>query len=361
MSLDQQWQAVHMIVPTLYPHDGIGGHVLRTAEAQRKLGRRCEIFVEVPHPATAATCHRIEELDGFVDDAARTALVFQSGSGSSLPRHVIGRPESLIVHHHGITPMELLSAWSTESIGALTLGRRQLEELAAAATLGIGTSAHTADELRRAGFDNPKVSPPLLPPARAGRPAARVASKSPVVLFVGRITPSKAQHDLVEALAVLRLAIPAATLSLVGADAVPSYRTALNRLIASLGLEEAVTITGEVSDSDLDGHYRDADVLCCLSDHEGFGMPLIEAMNRGLPVVAHAVAAVSETVGAGAMLLETKEPDVVATALERCLTDQPLREAMVKAGHRRSEALSPRTVAAHFESLLGDLAETQGR
>ncbi len=106
------------------------------------------------------------------------------------------------------------------------------------------------------------------------------------ILFVGRIVPSKAQHELVKALwAYRRLYDPKARLHLVGGTSSFAYTKALQEFVDDLGLSAAVRLPGEVSDAALAAYFGAADVYLSLSAHEGFGVPLVEAMVAGVPVV----------------------------------------------------------------------------
>ena len=350
------WDGVHVFVPTVYPRDGIGGHVERTVLAQRARGRKSEIFVESMHPETADRCHHVSELDANITPGERNVFIFQTGGGSKLPSILMARPEPLVVYHQGLTPIELMSPWSMESIGALTSGRRQLEDLAKRADLGIGSSRHNADELDTLGFVRTAVAPVVLDISTEATPASAVGD-DPVVLFVGRITPNKGQHDLIEAFAVVHARMPRCTLRLVGGVATPAYQHSLERLVESLGLVDAVTFVGDVSDEQLRAEYASADVFTSMSDHEGFGMPLVEAAAAGVPVIAYAVAAVPETVGSGGILLESKTPALVATAIERVLTDHTLRRDLVSAGHERIAELSSENAVDALDRALAELSD----
>ena len=155
-------------------------------------------------------------------------------------------------------------------------------------------------------------------------------------LFVGRLAPNKCQHDLIKALAAYRrLYDPQARLHLVGGSSSNAYRTALEAFVDHLDLGEAVFLHGGVSPGALVAHYRAADVFVCLSEHEGFCVPLLEAVHHRLPVVALAEAAVPETVEGAGVLLPAKEPARVAAAVHRVLGDPDLRAALVVAGTAR--------------------------
>ena len=137
-----------------------------------------------------------------------------------------------------------------------------------------------------------------------------------------------------------RLHDPHARLTLVGGQSAGEYWRALHRLAADLGIADAVTFTDVVSHAELLACYRTADVLLCLSEHEGFNVPVLEAMHFDVPVVAYAAGAVPDTVGDGGLLLTDKDPLVVATAVERLRSDPSLRTRLVDAGRRRVEHFS---------------------
>src|SRR5207248_9656296 len=152
----------------------------------------------------------------------------------------------------------------------------------------------------------------------------------------GRLAPNKAQHDLIKALAAYRrLYDPRARLHLVGTSSSESYRTALVAYADALDLVDAVEFTGSVSDGELAAHYRAADVFVCVSEHEGFCVPLLEAMHHRVPIVAYSAAAVPETVGDAGVLLDAKDAYTVATAVHRVVTDNELRAQLIEAGIER--------------------------
>ena len=114
----------------------------------------------------------------------------------------------------------------------------------------------------------------------------------------------------------------------------------------------AVELTDTISHEEKLACYRAADVFVCLSEHEGFKVPVVEAMHFGIPVVAFASSAVPETVADAGLLLGDKDPFVVATAVDRVLRDRPLREELVEAGRHRADDFSLERTSAHLLELL---------
>jgi glycosyltransferase involved in cell wall biosynthesis len=126
----------------------------------------------------------------------------------------------------------------------------------------------------------------------------------------------------------------------------------LRASIAALGLGDSVRMVGSVSAAVLAAHYRTADVFVCLSDHEGFCVPLLEAMHHRLPIVAFAATAVPETLGNGGLCLPDKEPAAVAHAVSRVLTEDALRTHLVRAGEERVSDFDLTRTGAIFTSAI---------
>ncbi len=233
----------------------------------------------------------------------------------------------------------------------------ELDLLAPAGVAGPGQEPVSASEtLREAGCVRTAVVPVLADygrvtaaPDRAGGSTSWTSWTSEGgtdILFVGRVVPSKAQHDLVKALwAYRRLYDPHARLHLLGGTSSYEYNKSLQEFVDDLGLARAVRIAGEVSDAALAAYFAVADVFLSLSVHEGFGVPLVEAMSAGMPVVTLDAGAVSETAGDAALVLESTDPSYVAAALHRVCTDDLLRHRLTEAGRARAASLQGDGVA----------------
>jgi glycosyltransferase involved in cell wall biosynthesis len=173
------------------------------------------------------------------------------------------------------------------------------------------------------------------------------------LLYVGKISPHKAPHDLVKMLEVLRrLYDPAARLHLIGSPLGETYEPALRGFIADLGLTDAVFLPGSVSGPELEAYYRAADVFVTASDHEGFCVPLGEAMGHGVPIVAYGIAAVPETVAGAGLVLPDKSPIPFAAAVGRVLNDDRLHETLAAAGRDRAGEFDLAASKARFVSLV---------
>lgn len=347
---------VHQIVPSLNPGDGVGGHTLAVRDVLRRAGVRSEIFSDDVHADLAGEARPLDALPAPGTDGL--ALMYQCSIGNEVVDRLLARPEPLVVDYHNLTPVEHLLRWVPDMAHLAGWGRSQLTALARRSVLGIGDSAFNARELDHVGFARTAVVPIILDVERLHHERSpRGDGPSRRWLFVGRVVPNKAQHDLVLALAWHRAVHgPVAQLRLVGRDAAPPYTAAVRELVAELELEGAVHFVGAVDDAALAREYAEADVFVCLSDHEGFCIPVLEAMASGVPVVALASSALPETVGDGGMLLPRKDPATVSAAVARLDADGALRCAMVERGRARVQAFDrERTGPLLLEVLRGAL------
>jgi glycosyltransferase involved in cell wall biosynthesis len=271
------------------------------------------------------------------------------------------RAEPKLLNYHNITPAPLLDGWEPAVGHEVSLGRSQVTRVASECRLAIADSAFNEEELVDVGFPHTAVAPLLIDMTAAAEPDPALSHRladlksggGPDFLFVGKVSPHKAQHDLVKMLAVYRrLYDGAARLHLVGTPLGRTYGPALSAFIAELGLSNAVSITGSVSPQELESYYRGADVFVCASEHEGFCVPLVEAMGHGLPIVAYATTAVPETVAGAGLLLRSKEPLRFAASVHRVIEDARLRAQLVEAGARRAEAFSLPNSRRRFVELV---------
>jgi glycosyltransferase involved in cell wall biosynthesis len=335
--------AVHQFVPTLNPHDATGTHTLLVRDILRAAGWRSDVFAEAIHDDLAAEGYKYWTYPEHAE--AGDTHIYQFSTSSAVAGFLAGRTEPLIVDFHNFTAPELFAGWEPQSEARASLAHEELTLLAPRAELGLADSHFNERALQRAGYRRTTVVPVLVDYGRVDAPpdprvaAALGAAKAhggADLLFVGRIVPSKGQHELVKALwAYRRLYDPQARLHLVGGSSSFAYLKALRGFIGELGLADAVRITGDVSDAALAAYFGAADAYLSLSVHEGFGVPLVEAMAAGVPVVARAVGAVAETVGDAALLLAGTDPLYVAAALQRVLSDGLLQRQLVDAGRRR--------------------------
>lgn len=361
---------VHQFVPMLHRHDAVGGHTRAVRDRLVAAGVPSRIYTEIPDPHTATETRHYLEYDA--DAEAGDILVYQFATASRIAAWLAARPEPLVVNYHSVTPPEYFTSWNNGIARLQVDCLRELRDLAALAALGIAVSRFDEDELTGAGFADTRVipvanlsDPPAEPDTRTlERLRDRNGPAGAAWLSVGRLVPNKAHHQTIAALFATRMSIdPRARLTLIGSPSEPNYAAALRRFAASLGMADAVDFLTGLDESELAAHYRSADVLVMLSDHEGFGVPLVEAMSQGLPVVAFGAGAVPEILGDAGVVLARKDPAHVASAIARLLSDEDERQRVISAGAARVDVLGLADAGTRMvEAVLGvsDRLETGG-
>lgn len=351
---------IDQVIPSLASRDAIGGHVVQLRDLLRSRGFESDIFYGNATP---------DRLDyGFpvsrLGDRSTTdrVLLYQLSIGSGVADIFRDRGERKFVNYHNITPADLLEAWIPAVGEEVRWGRAQLRDLAPITEFAIADSMFNERELQAAGYRSTTTVPLLLDldgfagspdPTLAARLAGQRAGGGSELLFVGKVSPHKGQHDLVKALAAYRrLYDPQARLRLVGGAISDEYRAAVERFADELGLIDAVEIAGSVTHEELIAYYAAADVFVCLSNHEGFCVPLLEAMYHRVPIVAYTNTAVPETVATAGLVLPDKQPARVAAAIHRVVTDQNLRAALARAASERVASFALPRVQEGFASAL---------
>ncbi len=351
---------IDQVIPTLASRDAIGGHVMQLQDALRSRGFASDIYYG------NASADRVES--GLpvsrISDRSSTSrvLLYQLSIGSGVADRFRDQSGRKFVNYHNITPADLIEDWMPDVGEEVRWGRAQLRDLARVSEFAVADSKFNEGELVDAGYGSTATVPLLVDLASFGGSADRALDKRLAdaraaggsdLLFVGKVSPHKGQHDLIKALCVYRrLYDRRARLHLVGGAISDEYRVAVERFADELGLTDAVDLAGSVTHEELIAYYANADAFVCLSNHEGFCVPLLEAMYHRLPIVGYDNTAVPETVEGAGLVLPDKAPARVAAAIARIVSDAGLRDELAAAAAQRVDELALHRVRDRFVSAL---------
>ena len=246
----------------------------------------------------------------------------------------------------------------------LEKGRAELKRLAQHFPVSVGASSFNAAELAASGFAQPGVLPIVVDPKKWDKPAddtlmRQLQDGKTNLLYVGRLTPNKCQDDLLLAFSHYLTIDREARLILVGAgyDSDPYY-CHLIETIKRLNLTDNVMIPGQANDAQLLAFYRTAHLFWSMSEHEGFGVPLVEAMWFDVPVLAYKSSAVPETLGEAGLMFTSKDDLVQVAALAKLIVrDNLLRAKVIKPQRSRRTLFSSTAVTDLLSSLVIKLEE----
>ncbi len=358
--------AVHQVLAALAYSDAIGNLALAIRDHLRRRGFESELFAEKIHPTMAGLARPLSEYEAAAQGSALCMFHFSIGSAaSSLVYH---RKEPLICVYHNITPPEFFFPFHPHLVRLCYHGRRELAAFAPRSALGLGVSEFNRGELQAAGFTHTGALPIVIDWSRYDENPSPVMLRrlagfsGPTILFVGRIVPNKKFEDLLASFAAFqRHHQPESRLLLVGdSTGHERYLRRLLESVHSLRLRNVV-FTGQVTQADLIAAYRSSQAFLCLSEHEGFCVPLLEAMHFGLPVLAYDAGAVRETMGGGGVLLDSKDPRVVAEALDLALQEGDFRRTVLASQARTLEAAKAVDFGALLEAHIETALESAAR
>ncbi len=271
-----------------------------------------------------------------------------------------------VIIYHNITPSSFFKFVSSETAAVLEKGRKDMALLADAADINLADSSYNANELTEAGFKNARVfSLPInFSKYECGKvdPVAldKLAGNFYNILFVGRVAPNKKIENLMTVMAYLKKIVPNVRFIFAGSySGLEAYYGLLLAYGQSLNLENFL-MPGSVSQDALNTYYKNADAFLCMSEHEGFCVPLVEAMFYQIPVLSVASSAIPETLGGAGILFDDKKPNypIIAETLAEVLRNDRLRAAIIAGQNRRIQEMQTRNVTdelfTHLASLISE-------
>ena len=281
-------------------------------------------------PVTGAL-RRHPDLAHQIDRLVSEADVVHIHSVWEEPQHLAARAAIKKGKPYIITPHGMLDPWSLAQKKwkkRLYMAWRLRRDLNQASALHFTTEAER-DACRALGLKPQSVVTPLgiswdefesLPPRDALRRKYPQIGTRPILVFLGRIHPGKGVEYLVPALAHTRTN---PILVLVGPDS-KGFRSAIETMVDQAGLKDRVIFTGMLKGPDRIAALAGADLFALPSDHENFGMSVVESLAAGTPVIiSNEVALSSEVIGGKVGSVVQRDPKAIATAIDSWLSDEP--------------------------------------
>jgi glycosyltransferase involved in cell wall biosynthesis len=355
---DSAGVGIHQILVAASKGDAITNLALGTRRLLREIGPS-EIYAHNISPDLAGD---VLPLWAYRPRHTRNLLLFHASIGQPEVHEFLDmRPEPLVLVYHNITPSRYYEEYDPAFADLLVLGRREVERLRPRVVGTIADSHYNAHELEELGYRDVHVVPPTVnlhhlatvePREETMRTLA--ATARPIMLSVGQLMPHKRPDFLVRMMHVAESYLGMeGLLFLVGHQRLERYTRAVYQQVLELNLQN-VRILGAVDEHDLAALYRSAHLVVTASEHEGFCLPLLEAMTFGKPIVARACAAIPETVGDAALLLPPEQgPSFYAEAVTEAFGNEALRAALASGGARRLETLERRPPEVRvLEALL---------
>jgi glycosyltransferase involved in cell wall biosynthesis len=339
--------------------DAVSNDCLNLDRLLRRFGYRTRLFAQRVGPPYKG---RVRDFRSYAPEPGEVVLLHYSvwSELAQFARDEVRAP--LVLVYHNVTPPEYFVGVNAQAEIDTRLGRERLPTFAGRAALALAKSAYSRAELIAAGFATAGVLPVAVDLAAVKRQPdervlRRLADGYVNVLSVGRVVPNKRPEDVIKIFYHYHRSInPRSRLLFVGPKFIAGdYLFWLERLVERLGLDPHVEFTGQVDQRELAAYYRSAHAYVSMSEHEGFGVPLVEALACGVPVLARAAAAVPETLGGAGVLVHRACYAALAEVLDLLVRPTPLRSALVARGRERARSFSPSPVARRLVAYLAAL------
>lgn len=340
---------VHQYHPYTAPGDAITQQMVFLRHAFRDASIGGEIFSSVNYAPEAYQIRQFVPARLWDCDL----LLIHHSQGNPQLDLLLNMPLNKAMVYHNITPAHFFRH-DGEMSRLANQGRSQLESFRASTSLAFADSEFNAEELRAMGFADVRLLPLFdLKPNAVNSPTGPIREEGVrTLLFVGRVCPHKNQMQLLEILYYLnRYGTTKYRLVLVGKQDL-LYRRYLDELIHLWKLEDWVEFRTGLNTVQLETCYRAADAFVCVSQHEGFCVPLLEAMRFDLPVFANLRAAIGETLGNAGVQILSHRSEQIAECVDTILGDPQTLEVILNSQAERVAELEKTQCAAFAQSQI---------
>jgi glycosyltransferase involved in cell wall biosynthesis len=352
---------INQWVPAAHRGDAIGDSARRVRHLLRSMGHESELYAltiddDVRH-----------DVRPFRDPASTRGdlTIFHYALPSPMTEAFASLGGRRVLQYHNVTPAAYFAPYDPALFRLATLGRAELATLVGRVDLALGDSEYNRRELDALGFGRTGVFPIAVDTARITQPARRPALDRLLddglvnFLFVGRIVPNKKIEDHIKLAEIYKRYVDAYyRFIFVGRfDVVPRYYSMIRALMAEYRfLNDRFVFTGPTSDEELAVYYRHAAVYVSLSEHEGFCVPLVEAMAADVPILAYAAAAVPDTLGGAGVQFAPKDLEIAAELLGALAFDDGLRSQVIAGQRRRLADFGDARITRELTALLHTLS-----
>jgi len=348
---------INQWVPAAHAGDAVGDNARAIRGVIRRQGHQSDIFALSIDDALTGDVRPW----GNVDARQGDVTILHFAMPSPMTAALATLPGTRVLCYHNVTPPSFFAPFDP-AIAALTArGRSELARLVDSVDLALGVSEYNRRELEDFGFAPTGVMPLLVDTARlTGAPPVpaleRMLQDGLVnILFVGRLAPNKKIEDHIRLAEQYKRYVDVYyRFIFVGRyDAVPRYYDAIRGLVSEYRmLSDRFWFPGPASNAELAAYYRNAHAYVSLSEHEGFCVPLVEAMSMDVPVLAYGAAAVPETLGGAGVCFTPKDLEFAAELLGALVYDLPFRRQVVEGQRERVKAFSPDVIEPQIRQAL---------
>lgn len=348
---------VIQLVSSLNFGDAVGNDVIAFKNALKEQGIVTEIFANNIHKRIApGTARFFKELPALKEN---DIVIYHFASECPMAEAVKKLPCKKILRYHNITPPAFFHGYDADAEKATKNGLKQVKELAPYIDFGLPVSEFNKHDLEEMGYKCPMEVLSILIQFEdyAQKPSEKIIKKYKDgitnILFVGRMAPNKKVEDVISAFHYYKTHYDeTARLFLVGSFSEENkYYQMLVKHIAKLGVKDVI-FPGHISFDEILGYYSVADVFLCMSEHEGFCVPLVEAMYFKVPIVAYSSTAIPDTLSGSGVVVDEKDYAVIGSTINKLINDSEFRNKIINEQNNRLKAFDNVSLKQKFIEYL---------
>lgn len=322
------------VVPWLGYGDAIGNDVLAIDRTIKSRNIDTKIYVEgIDSRIEPGLAENIKNYSPQKDDLV-LLHVSASADSNELAADMDCRK---VMIYHNITPPEFFDRYNKKNAEQCRKGLEQVKAMNNSFDMVLAVSEFNRQNLLEMGYTCEINVLPIVIPFEdyKKQPSAKILEKYDDdytnILFLGRTAPNKKQEDVIAAFNFYQKNYnPKSRLFIAGnSKGCENYCEQLKEYVKQLGTKN-VHFTGHTKFEEILAYYRLADLFLCMSEHEGFCVPLVESMFFNIPILAYASSAIPDTLGGSGFLLREKNPAITGSVINRILTDKNLRYDIIK-------------------------------
>lgn len=347
------------LLTTLSFGDAVGNDTIALSGAISAMGYETAIYAEnIDARLPKNTAHSTSKLKNVSKD---DIIIYHKSTGTDLSFKLEQYKCRKIMIYHNVTPPEFFRPYNTAATALTEYGYEGIKHLKDKVDYCLADSNYNKSELIKMGYTCPIDVRPILIPFEDYKKAPDEAIIRRYntdgwtnIVFVGRIAPNKKQENLIRAFYQYKKINPKSRLILVGSySGMENYYERLKKYAAALALEDVI-FTGHIRFNEILAYYKAADVFLCMSEHEGFCVPLVESMFFEVPVIAYNTSAIDDTLGGSGILLDDNDPVFAAGVIDRLVNDSKLRKHVIEKQNERLRDFSYEKISEAFEKYLKD-------
>lgn len=350
---------VIQVVSSLNFGDAVGNDALAIKQMLEEEGYATAIFALAIHPKIIQkNVYRMELMPELTE---KDIIIYHYAAADELQSFFESTPARVVLRYHNVTPPAFYHDYDAKAEKVTREGLQQIRQIRGRIDYGLTVSEYNKQDLVEMGYDCPISIAPILIPFEdyKQKPNEKVIEKYSDgitnIVFVGRIVPNKKLEDVIACFAAYKKTYDtAARLFLVGNyQETDRYYQYLKAYIKEKRVDDVI-FSGHIAFDEILAYYKIADVFMCMSEHEGFCVPLVEAMFFEVPIVAYSSTAIPGTLGGSGALVETKEPQAVAAIISRIQKDAEYRKQLLEGQEKRLEDFAYAKIKAQIlENIVG--------